>query len=166
MELKYKSSEQKILKMGVSIYAADKPDLAIDLNHQNFCWLMHGLGLAYTYESQSMLPSEVSIAVKVFRNKYCQIHSSDRDCSYRKLKVERWIGLLQAKRSPAPIMSEVADALGGKVVDLSPNWADLGDPFTPGTEAYRLHDQFMTYVRSLSAMSKYCAKSNQAILVN
>lgn len=166
MGLLEESSSFKESTVTVSIYAADRQDLSLDLNHQNFCWLMQGLGLSYTYDSQSMLPSEVKEAIKRFWAEYCGLHSSDRKCSYRKLKVERWIGLLQAKRSPPLIMGNVVDSLGGNVVDISPDWSDLGDPFTPCTEAYRLREQFMGYVRALSLMAKHCIRTSQIIVVS
>ena len=151
--------------MTVSIYAESKPELAMTLSQQNFYWLMGCIGLGYTYESQAMLPAEVLAAVANFRHKYCYIADSRVSPDLYAEKVAAWNGLLQGLRSPAPIMAQVAEALG--VDDVAgPDWSNLGDPFQPGTQAYALQDRLSGYLTHLGQMAKYCIRQDEVILLS
>lgn len=153
------------LAMTVTIQATDRPDLAMTLSQQNFHWLMAVLKLPYTYKSQVMLPAEVVAAACNFRHEYC--YRVDRRVSPALMdaKIAAWRGLLQARRSPAPVIAEVVDQFGGRTVDLSPDWSILGDPFVPGTQAYALQEQLSGYVRDLGQMALYCCREGQAIAI-
>ena len=152
--------------MGVSIFAPGKEEHSLDLNHQNFHWLMTVLQLPYDHETMAMLPSEVIGAIRRFRAAYQQPVDRRVSPELMNSKISAWLALLQAKRSPAPVIQDVSATLAGcNVVSLEPDWSDLGDPFIPGSEAYELQEQLSMYITKLSQIASYCMRTQQTIQV-
>lgn len=147
--------------MIVSIHPADNPDLEMNLNQQNFHWLMQVLKLPYASADAFMPPADVKASLSEFKQSYYRAKfGADRE-----KWVKDWLGFIQMKRRPAPCMQEVLEALGGSVVSLEPDWSNLGDPFTEGTIAFSLVNQLTNYVERLEEIADYCAKNDQVIVL-